>query len=53
MTGLEYKDVKHRDYDAEVFLMINPQEKPFHWLLYWQAHYRGVQGTQGVPLQEA
>jgi hypothetical protein len=40
MTGLECKEVKHRDYDAEVVLMINPQGKPLHWLLYWQAHYR-------------
>jgi hypothetical protein len=27
MTRLENKEVKHKDYDAEVVLMINPQAK--------------------------
>jgi hypothetical protein len=29
MTGIECKEVKHRDYDAEVVLMINPKENHF------------------------
>jgi hypothetical protein len=28
-TGLECKQVKHKDYDAVVVLMINPKEKRF------------------------
>jgi hypothetical protein len=39
ITGLERKEVKHNDYDAEVVLMITPQGRPLHCVLYWQAHY--------------
>jgi hypothetical protein len=30
MIRLDSKEVKHKDYDAEVILMINPQEEQLH-----------------------